>query len=85
MANRFVIVIKVDDDVNPYRWEVRELLNADGVGSVLERSGPVLVDGRAADLVHAKHDAEVWAEKLSQETVYIYNAGTMEPTPLPSP
>lgn len=84
MANRFVIVIKVDDQVNPYRWEVRELLN-DGIGSALERSGPVLVDGRSSSLIQAKHDAEVWAEKLSQETVYIYNAGTMEPTPLPSP
>lgn len=84
MATRYVIVIKVDNDVNPFRWEVRELLS-DGTGTAIERSGPTLVEGRSPDVTRARNEAENWAEKLSQETVYIYNTSTQDPTPLPSP
>lgn len=87
---RYVIVVKVPHDgsltdtaTEVFQWEVRELLS-DGTGTLQERSGPTLVTGKSATAAEARFEAETWAERLAEETAYVYNTNTMEPTP-PSP
>lgn len=84
---RYVIIVRLDTSTLTqfrFNWEVRELLG-EATQSPLERSGRVLASGLAADATTARHDAEVVAEQLALENVYIYNTTTQEPTPLPSP
>ncbi len=89
---RYVIVIQLtpnpDGILDPddyFSWEVRDLIGDSSSGDILERSGPTLVSGTAPDVTTAKHVAETWTERLAQQTVYIYNTTTQEPTPLPTP